>query len=346
MASDLVTVMRHGGARTTPIAASTSPEVYELYTKGLYAWNRRSQKDLEHALEYFNAAVARDPNFAAGYAGLANTYGVMVGYGSISAAEGTAKVMTNAQKALGLDPNNAEALVSLATNKYRSLWDFAGAGADYKRALVLNPNYATGHEWYSDYLRSMGRWDDARREIDTAYRLDPFSPAITTMRCFGYYYERQYREAIAFAAKAEKLDPRFSAPLCTADSYAAMGDYKGAADVMRRGIGLGILIPEHATAITKAYDEGGRDAMLRKWTDILTGCDPSIRNPVHIAINHARMRDREGAFQWLEQAYEQRVSLITNINVEPELDVLHDDPRWDDLLKRIGLPKVQPPVAR
>src|SRR5206468_1971941 len=147
------------------------------------------------------------------------TYGVMVGYGSISAAEGTAMVMANAQKALDLDPNNAEALVSLATNKYRSIWDFPGAGADYKRALALNPNYATGHEWYSDYLRSMGRWDEARREIDTAYKLDPFSPAITTMECFAYYYERRYRDAIAFAAKAAKLDPRFSAPLCTADAY-------------------------------------------------------------------------------------------------------------------------------
>lgn len=345
IAGDLATVMRRGGTTSTAISASTSPEVYELYTKGLYAWNRRSQKDLDQALEYFNAAVTRDPNFAPGYAGLANTYGVMVGYGSISAAQGTAMVMANAQKALDLDPNNAEALVSLATNKYRSIWDFPGAGADYKRALALNPNYATGHEWYSDYLRSMGHWDEARREIDTAYKLDPFSPAITTMECFAYYYERRYREAIDFAAKAAKLDPRFSAPLCTSDAYAALGDYKGVADVMRTSAGAGILVADHASAISKAYDEGGPKAMLKKWSEVLAGCDPSIRNPVHVAIAYARMGDREGAFKWLEKAYDQRISIITNINIEPELEPLHSDPRWDDLLKRIGLPKVDPPKS-
>jgi len=163
------------------------------------------------------------------------------------------------------------------------------------------------------------------------------------MECFAYYYERRYREAIAFAAKAAKLDPRFSSPLCTADAYAALGDYKSVADVMRTSAGAGILIAQHAAAISKAYDERGPHAMLQKWTEVLAGCDPSIRNPVHIAISHARMGDREGAFKWLEKAYDQRISIITNINIEPELEPLHGDPRWDDLLKRIGLPKVQPP---
>ena len=319
---------------------ATTWDAYELYTKGLYAWNQRSPADLKRALDYFNAAVAKDPNFAPAYSGLANTYGVMVGFGMLSVPDGTTKIVASAQKALDLDPNNAEALVSLATTKFRNVWDFPGAEADYKRALAINPNYATGHEWYADYLRSMGRWDEARREIATAYKLDPLSGPINTMRCFSLYYERRYPEAIETARRAGATDARLQSPHCVIFSLLAMGDLQGVANELRT-------IPPPYNAIASqgadAYEAKGREAFLRAWAEGLER-DPARRDqPVAIAGLYARLGDRDKAFMWLDRACDRRISLVTNINIEPAFDSLHDDPRWDALLRRIGLPKVQPP---
>ena len=346
IASDLVAQLRGSitGAERHLIAEryKTTPEAYELYTRGLYAWNQRDPANLQRALDYFNAAIARDPKFAAAYAGLSKTYGVMTGYGLIASSEGAARVIEYAQKALDLDPDNAEAMVSIATTKYRSIWDFAGADADYQRGLKLNPSYATGHQWYSDYLQSMGRWDDARREIDIARELDPFSGPIATVKCFNLYRERRYREAIAFSRRMSDLDTRFASPICTAFSLLALNDVAGAAAELKaygphqlRG---------HAADVAAAFERGGRQAFFHKWIeDMQTENTHSIDVPVGIAVMYAQLGDRDRAFEWLNEAVERRVSIVTSINVEPTLDSLHDDPRWDALLRRIGLPKVQPP---
>jgi DNA-binding winged helix-turn-helix (wHTH) protein/TolB-like protein len=339
---DLAALLRHGVAQAgnTRTAHATTPEAYDLYTRGMFAWNRRGKEDLQAALGYFTAATQRDPNFSAAYAGIAMTYGVMVGYGSMSVAEGTPKIVANAQKALDLDPTNAEAIVTLATSKYRAEWDFAGADADYKRALAINPNYATGHQWYADLLRSMGRWDEARREVDTAYKLDPYSTPVVAMKCFNSYYERRYDQAIAFAKRAAAVDSRLTSSVCTMRSYLALGDIASAATIMRHA-NLGPF-ELHGAEIADAWDRGGPKAFYEKWCEVFQR-DRSRQTPVDVAIGYAQLGDRDRAFQWLERAYDERVSTITNINIEPALDTLHGDPRWDDLLRRIGLPKVQPP---
>ena len=316
-------------------------EAYDLYMRGLYAWNQRGKDDLQRALEYFNAAIAHDPNFAAPYSGLANTYGVMVGYGMVPVPEGTSRVIANAQKALDLDPNDAAALVSMATTKFRSVWDFAGAEADYQRALKLNPNYATGHQWYADLLRVTGRWEASRREIDLARELDPYSPPIITMKCLGLYYERRYREAIAFARRMNEVDPKFTFPICTISSFVDLGDIASAAAEMKRG-GTRPPLYEDTARIAEAYERGGREAFFRTWANELERRDSE---PSMVALVYARMGDRDRAFEWLNKAAERHTSLVTNVNVEPGFDVLHSDPRWDELLGRIGLAKVQPPAS-
>src|SRR5688572_1549884 len=169
--------LRHG--QRAPGGRTQNAEAYELYLKGLYAWNRRGEDDLRQSIELFTKAAALDPTYAAPHAGLANAWGVMTGNGMISPDEGVPRVLAAARKALELDPENAEAYTSMATTKFRNLWDFAGAEKDYREALRLNPNYATGHQWYGDFLRSMGRFAEARRESDIAYKLDPLSTAIT-----------------------------------------------------------------------------------------------------------------------------------------------------------------------
>ena len=342
IADDLATELRHGDHSTEgrPRYAPTA-EAYELYTRGLFAWKKRqSTKDLQDALQYFTAATKQDPKFAAAYAGLSNTYGVMAGYGLISAAEGTAHVIANGQKALDLDPSNAEALTSIATTKFRNVWDFPGAEADYRRALAINPNYATGHEWYSDFLRDMGRPVEARREIDLARSLDPLSTPIMTMKCYNLYYERRYREAIAFVHRMRAVEPTFSAPVCTVNSFLAAGDYDGlVAEARTFGIGN---VAGHTGQIADPITADSREAFLRNWLDLLLGDEHRNERQVAIAMVYAQLGDRDRAFSWLEQAYQGRTSHVTDIGVEPLLDPLHDDPRWVNLLRRIGLPNVQP----
>ena len=345
IADALTTELRQGVSREQRrIIASRytrSPEAYDEYLWGLYSWNRRrDHRNVQNAITYFNQAIAHDPNFAAAYAGLANTYGVMVGYGEIQVSDGTKKVLAMANKALELDPYNAEALVSIATTKYRNLWDFAGADADYRRALTLNPNYATGHEWYADYLRSMGRWDEARHEITVAHQLDPLSWPINTMVCFNLYYERRYREAIEASRTAATRDPGLAAPLCVAESLMALGKIEPAMQMLTTAHAA----PEDTAQISEAYRRGGTRAFFLKSAQLVARRQSqTIDTPVEVAALYAQAGDSDQAFAWLETAYRKRVSLLTNVNVEPAFDSLHSDPRYDDLLRRIGLPKVTPP---
>jgi TolB-like protein/DNA-binding winged helix-turn-helix (wHTH) protein len=318
------------------------PEAYQDYLWGLYSWNRRQDaKNVQSAVQYFSEAIARDPNFAEAYAGLANTYGVMVGYGAVPANDGSAKVMSLAGKALELDPHNAEALISIATTKYRHTWDFAGAGADYQRALALNPNYATGHEWYADYLRSMGRWDDARREIERAHQLDPGSWAINAMVCYGFYYERRYRDAIEASRRAGQLDPALATPACVAQSLIGLGQIEAAVQLLE----VCHVPPDDRTVVAKAFHTGGERAFFRKSAERLAlRQGENIDTPIDVAKFYAQAGDRDRAFAWLEKGYQSRVSKLTNVNVDPGFDSLRSDPRYDDLLWRIGLPKISPPA--
>jgi len=306
---------------------------YDSYLWGLYALNNRQQKgSLTNAITWFNQAIDRDPNFAAAYAGLANTYGVMVGYGLISVPEGTSRVLTLSRKAIELDPNNAEALIAIATTKYRNLWDFPGAETDYRRALAINPNYATGHQWFADYLRSMGRWADSRREIETAYKLDPLAPAINSMMCFNYYYERRFNEAIAFSQRAAEIDPRFASTACVGSSLMALGDIEGTMRVLR-----------YDQPDSRALPKEPKKFYLNAAEWLQQTMKPGTARPVTIASMYAMAGRPDDAFAWLEKAYQSRVSQLTNVNIDPSFESLHNDPRYIDLLRRIGLPRVEPP---
>ena len=335
MSDVLATQLRQGVTRESRIASrqpTIDPQAYDAYLWGLYEWNRRDKEHLQAAMRYFNQAIERDPKFAAPYAGLANTYGVMVGYGVIPATEGSQKVLATAGKALELDPNNAEALIAIATTKYRNLWDFAGADADYKRALALNPNYATGHQWYGDYLRSMGRWPEARLHSDVAYRLDPRSFAITANRCYALYYERRFHEAVEFGRSSE-----IPVPSCVTHSLIALGEIEQALPLLTKAY-----VPDaDAKQLADAFHRGGPRAFFRKSAELIASHQSEhLQRPVDVASYYAQAGDKDQAFAWLEKAYQQRTSSITSIGVEPKFDSIRSDPRFEDLLRRIGLPKV------
>jgi DNA-binding winged helix-turn-helix (wHTH) protein/TolB-like protein len=330
--------LRHG-IHTRLGSATTNAQAYDENLKGLYSWNKR---DLPTALQHFHRAAEYDPGFAAAYAGIANTYGIMVGYGILSPDDGVPKILAAAKQALDLDPDNVEALTCIATTKYRNQWDFAGAERDYRRAIAANPNYATAHQWFADYLRSMGRFAEAHRENELAYKLDPFSPSANAMLCYALVYERKYDEALAFSSKAAEIDPALAVPNCRMKALVAKGDFDSAAAAIDQ-------LPSKSgqfSGIVERYRAGGPNAVRRTWLDyLLSEPNAAYKSPVEIAEAYVALGDRDRAFEWLEKAYGYHVSRLTNINVEPGFDPIRDDPRFDDLLKRIGLPKFPVPPS-
>jgi TolB-like protein/DNA-binding winged helix-turn-helix (wHTH) protein len=315
---------------------TTNAAAYDLYIRGLYEWNHRDPESLARALDLFNRAIVADPTFARAYAGVAQVYGVMVGYGQIAPDVGTPKILAAAQRALELDPNNAEALTSIATTKYRNLWDFPGAERDYRHALASNPNYATAHQWYADYLRSVGRHAEGRRENELAYKLDPFAPAMSTMLCYAMFYDHEYDKAIDVFRSHGNGPPNMKfVETCVVRCLFAKGDTDGAI----REIDNSRLEAPIKAALVGAYHRDGMRGYLQALLDwMLHQPEPENARPVEIAGLYASLGNKDKAFEWLETAYRRRISRVTSITYEPEFESLHEDPRFVDLVRRIGLP--------
>lgn len=329
--------LRRGVGRERYLTATANPQAYDEHLKGLYAFNKR---ELKKALEHFNRAVEYDPGFAGAWAGIANVYGVMVGYGQLAPEDGVPKTLAAARRALELDPDNAEALTCVASTKYRNLWDFPGAEHDYRRAIASNPNYATAHQWYADYLRSMGRFAEAHRENESAYKLDPFAISTNAMMCYALVYERKYDQALAFTTKAAELDPQLSLTKCRVKTFIIQHDFDSAVSDIEKEYPRSVA----AQQMIAQYRSGGPRSFVRGYLEFLESMgQPEVNAPTEIAEAYAALGDRDQAFAWLEKAYAHRVSRLTNVNVEPGFDSLRDDPRYDDLLRRIGLPKIPIP---
>ncbi|HVS32171.1 MAG TPA: winged helix-turn-helix domain-containing protein [Thermoanaerobaculia bacterium] len=319
-------------------AYTSDAEAYDLYLQGLYAWNCRTKDDIRKAVDLFRQAIDRDPSFAAAHAGLANTYGIMVGNGLLTPDLGTPMVLAAARKTLELDPSNAEAYTSIATTQFRNLWDFEAAERNYRRSLELNPNYATGR--YGDYLRSMGRFEEARREVDLAYALDPLSSAITGAKCGTLLSERKYRQAVAFSQRVASVDARLRPSMCERTALVALGEYEA---VMKDLEATGEPDP---LALVAAYRQGGMEGFLRKRLEMfLTRQSDSFSSPVQIAEVYALLGDEEEMFAWLEKGYDGRASQMTNINTHHAFDRVRDHPRFVELLRRIGIPQVSFPAS-
>lgn len=322
-------------------AVATNPDAYDLYLKGLHAWNKRGKKDLLLSIDYFNRAVALDPQFALGYAGLANAYGVMVGNAHIAPAEGQPQAAAAADKALALEPTLAEAWTSRAAAKTNYYRDFAGAERDFGRAIELNPSYATAHSWYAGHLWDTGRFAEARREIELAYKLDPLSPAINTTFCHAYYYERRFDEAIACSRRAEELDPRFYSLGTVTFSFVAQKKYGELISELTRPDSS---VPrDYAEALAAAFKAGGPRGFHEKQLQFLMKrrAAGEYVSPVRIARVHARLNQADDAFRWLDLAYQERSSALPSFYTSPEFDNIRSDPRFDALARRIGLPQVR-----
>jgi eukaryotic-like serine/threonine-protein kinase len=314
-------------------------EAYQLYLRGRYHWNQRTPQGLQKAIEYFNQAIAVDPAYALAYAGLADSYALLPFYSDTKSEDAFPKAKVAAMKALAIDDLLVETHTTLAFVKMWFEWDWSGAERDFKRAIELNSNYPTAHQWYSIHLSLQERHQEALTEINRAYDLDPFSLSINLDIGAIYLNARQFDKAIKQFHKVLEMNPDFfQAYNFMADAYEEKGMYEEAAGALEKLIIHRGGSAERAASLRNGYKMSGARGYFQEKLNLQMGrWKQQQEGAFEIAEIHISLGEQDRALEWLEKAYEKRDSSLVNIRVSPQFDVLRSDPRFQDLLRRVGL---------
>ncbi len=315
-------------------------EAYQLYLTGRYHLNRLTDDGFLKGREYFGQAIDKDPNYALAYVGLADSYNMLSGWNSLPPKEGFPKASVAATKALELDDELAEAHTALGTVKYFYDWDWEGAEREFRRAIEINPSYADAHQMYSFYLSAMGRFDEALAEMRRAQELEPLS--LVKIAGIGeiLYFQHQSDQAIEQYQKALEMDPNSGfAHWAIGNAYLNKGMYNEAIAAYQKAIPLSGDSPDEPASLGYAYAlSGRRQEALQIIDDLKQQSKRSYISPTLIAIVYAGLGEKEQAFEWLDKAYHGQDSILVYLKVEPMFDSLRSDPRYADLLRRVGLP--------
>jgi DNA-binding winged helix-turn-helix (wHTH) protein/TolB-like protein/Flp pilus assembly protein TadD len=312
-------------------------EAYQLYLRGQLIWNRRRENWIEESLGYYQQAIQRDPNFAPAYVGLADAYIMQSGHRRISMAEAAEKARFNIMKALEIDSSLAQAHNALAELKYQYEYDWNGAEKEFKAAVELNPNIAWIHQAYGWFLMSSGRFDEAEAEMEKAQELDPSSLTINAGKGRLYYYSRQYDKAIQQTLNISAIEPDDrSLSNVLFDAYEQKQMYAEALELFIKGHDLK---PEKAEELRSILKEAGWEGILRKRLKRIEEIEAATgtTSPSSRAYLYTQLGEKDQAFFWLNKMVDERTPAILQFKVEPVLDKLRDDPRYGQLLNRIGL---------
>jgi TolB-like protein/cytochrome c-type biogenesis protein CcmH/NrfG len=320
-----------------------SMEAHELYLKGRFFWNKRTPENFEKAITYFQQAIEKDTNYALAYSGIADCYALLADYSARPPNETMPKAKAAALKSLQIDPNLAEAHASLAQILRDYDWDYAGALREIDRAIQLNPNYATAHQWRAESLSPLERHEEAIAEAKRALELDPLSIIINRILGEMYFHARRYDEAIAQFRKTIEIEPNFpSAHWMLGRAYEAKRQYSEAVEEFLKMIevsGPGARSLGNPNEMHDAYANGGWNGYLRYFIaecrkpETTGGYKPAYP----VAASFAELGEKDEAFAWLAKAYDERDYQLTLLKVAPEMDNLRSDPRFTDLLRRVGL---------
>jgi serine/threonine-protein kinase len=318
-----------------------SQEAYNLYLKGRYFWNRRYEGGLEKGIECFQQAIEKDPLYALAYAGTADCYVVLGHYGWLHPKEAYPRARAAAEKALEIDDTLAETHASMGWIRTFYDWDWAAAENEFRRALDLNPKYATGHEWYAVHLGNIGRFDEAIAEVKRALELDPLSLIINAVEGLAYTWLRQYDKAIDKCRKTLEMDPNFLlAYLFQAWAYAAKGMWEETITSAQKAVTLSGESPFALWTLGISYAMAGQENQALKMLDRLDELsNQRYVSPYCKAMIYVGLGDMDQAFEYLGKAYLERESFLATINTLPFFDRLRSDPRFTALLKKMGLEK-------
>jgi serine/threonine-protein kinase len=336
--------LRLAGAPET--AAGKPPahniDVYDLYLRGRFHFNKRTQEGLDKAIQIFEQVIARDADFAPAYSGLSDALSLQVdfGMGPRAPKETMARAKMAALRAIELDPTLAEAHTSLGSITGLHEWNWMESERHYLRAIELNPGYMTAHHWYaSDFLALMGRFDEAFREIQIALRLDPLSPAINENVAHILVMARRYDEALEKQLELQELDPfYYKCYTGMGRIYIQQGLYGQAIEMLSKGRSLAGDVPFILGALGQAYALDGRESDARATLGRLRAiaCDQYVPSNT-FALIHCGLGEKDQAMEWLEYGCRQQEVPMSSLAVHPAYDPLRDDPRFDAIVRLIGL---------
>jgi len=320
---------------------TTNPEAYQLYLKGRFFWNKRTIESLRQAVEFYNQAIEKDPNYALAYSGLAETYVLFPSYSVASARDSMPQAKAAAMRALELDDSLAEAHTALGNYLNSFEWDRIGAEKELRRAIELNPNYATAHQWLgADNLAMRRRFDEALIAVRRAEELDPLSSIIGMNLGYTLFLARRYDEAIAQLNRTLSLDPSFVYAHATLGwAFHAKGMYREAITAYRKALELSYDPAVKASLALSLAKSGQRDEAIKLLNQLKLESAQRYVPSYAIATVYIGLNEKEEAFVWLEKDVAERGYWSSNYAVDPILDDLRSDPRFKDMLKRLNLPE-------
>ncbi|MGB5874516.1 MAG: tetratricopeptide repeat protein, partial [Bacteroidota bacterium] len=324
-------------------APSVNRKAYELYLKGKYHWNKRTEEALKKAIEYYRQSIEEDPAYAWGYAGLAECYTVLSFYSRVPPKESFPRAQAAAARAIAMDSTVADAYAALGDALLHYDRDWEGANRAFHRALELKPGHATARTWFAEYLIAMGRHEDAIAEVNRARELDPLSLIINSSVGWNLYNAGRYDEALTALQKTLDLDPDFpNAHFVLGQTYAEKSMYKEAIAELQTARSLAPSDMRAMEGLGYAYARAGRKdeayRMLKELKDLeKEGYQPAF----HVAVVYAGLGETDQMMLWLEKAMEEGAPYMPFCSVAPVFDSVRSDPRFTALLRQMGLPVLE-----
>jgi len=347
MAGDLAAKLRSGMSTSEKQLVTKqdtqNPEAYDLYTKGRYAFNKRTPADLQAAISYFNQAIAKDPGYALAYSGLADAYSVLPSYGGVS-GEYYPRSNAAARKALELDPALAHPHSVLGASYMEYEWDFAAGIAEFKKALELDPNDPMALVWYAqDIAQVGGHSQEAMAAASRAYQLDPLSPSVAFNVGYAQVLAGFPEDAITTCGKIVQDNPSYArSHWCLLRAYWAKGDHAKVVEEWKlyaQYLGSPTET-QFANALAEGFQAGGWKSAMQKGIEArLKQRKSGYASPFEIALFYTEVGNKEQAFLWLDTAYREREFQMEGMRTDFRLDPVRSDPRFAELVRRVGLPQ-------